>query len=204
VNLLSPKEIRMTLDKLARWTGVLAGLFIGVPGAVEAVTGETAATSFVLGIAPALALPLLTALYLRQGGDRSGAFGTVAYTVNVVGLGLFGGAAFTLNLVLFYVDQPVLGGPTRLALLGSAVVFAVGAALFGISMVRARIHPKIPAVAYAVALPVLALAAPLPDSLLTSAIHVAAGASITWLAAALRTTRETAVTFPAHRTIKEV
>ncbi|NKE63416.1 hypothetical protein FXN61_44545 [Lentzea sp. PSKA42] len=100
----------MTLDKLARWTGVLAGLFIGVPGAVEAVTGETAATSFVLGIAPALALPLLTALYLRQGGERCGAFGTVAYTVNIVGLGLFGGAAFTLNLALFFMDQPVLGG----------------------------------------------------------------------------------------------
>lgn len=180
----------MTLDKLARWTGVLAGLCIGLPGAVETITGETAVTSLVLGIAPALALPLLTALYLRQGGDRSGAFGTVAYTANVVGLGLFGGAVFTLNLALFYLDPAVLGtlldGPTRLALLGSAVVFAVGAMLFGIAMVRARTHPRVPAVMYAVALPVLALSAPLPDSLLTSAVHVLAGASVTWLAAALK------------------
>lgn len=180
----------MTLDKLARWTGVLAGLCIGLPGAVETITGETAVTSLVLGIAPALALPLLTALYLRQGGDRSGAFGTVAYVANVVGLGLFGGAAFTLNLALFYLDPAVLGtlldGPTRLALLGSAVVFAVGVVLFGIAMVRARTHPRVPAVLYAVALPVLALAGPLPDSLLTSAVHVLAGASVTWLAAALK------------------
>lgn len=178
----------MTMNRLAAWFGVLAGLCIGLPGAVEAFTGETAATSFVLGVAPALAIPLLAALHLRQ-SDATGSFGAVAYTVNVVGLGLFGGAAFALNLALFYVDRPVLdellAGPTRIALLGSAVVFAVGAVLFGITMVRARIHPRAAAVTYAVALPVLALAAPLPDSPLTGAIHVAAGAAVLWLAATI-------------------
>jgi hypothetical protein len=178
----------MTFTRLAAWCGVLAGLCIGLPGAVEAFTGETAATSFVLGVAPALAIPLLAVLHLRQ-SEATGSFGAVACTVNVVGLGLFGGAAFTLNLALFSVDQAVLDelldGPTRIALLGSAVVFAIGSLLFGIAMARARFHPRIPAVAYAVALPVLALAAPLPDSLLTSAIHVAAGAAVLWLAAAI-------------------
>jgi hypothetical protein len=187
-NLLSAKEMRMTLNRLAAWCGVLAGLCIGLPGAVEVVTGETAVTSFVLGVAPALALPLLTVLHLRQ-SDAAGPFGAVAHTVNVVGLGLFGGAAFTLNLALFYVDRPVLDelldGPTRFALLGSAVVFAVGAVLFGVAMLRARIHPRVPSAGYLVALPVLALAAPLPDSVLTSGIHVAAGAAVAWLAAAL-------------------
>ncbi|MBB4907472.1 hypothetical protein [Actinophytocola algeriensis] len=178
----------MTLNRLAAWCGVLAGLCIGLPGAVEVVTGETAVTSFVLGVAPALALPLLTVLHLRQ-SDAAGSFGAVAYTVNVVGLGLFGGAAFTLNLALFYVDRPVLDelldGPTRFALVGSAVVFAVGAVLFGVAMLRARIHPRVPSAGYLVALPVLALAAPLPDSVLTSGIHVAAGAAVAWLAATL-------------------
>jgi hypothetical protein len=46
--------------------GILSGLFIGLPGAIEAFTGETAATSFVLGLS-----------------------GRVAYAVNLVGLGLF-------------------------------------------------------------------------------------------------------------------
>ncbi len=178
----------MTLTRMAAWCGVLAGLCIGLPGAIEVGTGETAVTSFVLGVAPALALPLLTVLHLRQ-SDATGRFGAVAYTVNLVGLGLFGGAALTVNLALFYVDEPVLDelldGPTRFALLGSAVVFAVGAVLFGIAMVRARTHPRVPAVGYTVALPVLALAAPLPDSVLTSAIHVAAGGAVAWLAAAL-------------------
>ena len=171
--------------RLAVWCGVLAGACIGLPGAVEAFTGETAVTSLVLGVSPALALPLLVVLQLRQ-SDAAGTFGAVGYTLNLVGLGLFGGAAFSLNLVLFGVDQPVLdellAGSTRIALLGSALVFAVGAVLFGVAMVRARIHPRVAAVAYAISLPALALAAPLPDSLLTSAVHVVAGASVTWLA----------------------
>jgi hypothetical protein len=174
-----------TLARLGSWCGIAAGLFLGLPAAVEAVTGETTATSFVLGIAPALAIPLLVVLHLRQSA-AAGAFGAVAYTVNVVGLGLFGGAAFALNMVLFHLDDAVvkelLQGPTMFALLGSAVVFAVGAVLFGTSMVRAGIHPRVPAVAYIVAFPVLAVAARLPDTLATSALHVVAGATLVWLA----------------------
>jgi hypothetical protein len=113
-------------------------------------------------------------------------FGAVSLTVNLVGLGLFGGAAFSLNLVLFGAEQSVvdslLAGSTRIALLGSALVFAVGAILFGVAMVRTRVHPRAAAVAYAVSLPALALAAPLPDSPLISAVHVVAGVSVGWLA----------------------
>lgn len=171
-----------TFFRVAVWCGVLAGVCIGLPGLVEAFTGETAVTSFVLGVSPALAIPLLVVL----ASGVAGVFGAVGYAVNLVGLGLFGGAAFSLNLVLFGADQSVLdsllAGPTRFALLGSALVFAVGAILFGVAMVRARVHPRVAAVAYAVSLPALALAAPLPDSPLTSAVHVVAGASVAWLA----------------------
>ena len=174
-----------TMSRLGSWCGVAAGLTLALPAAVEAVTGETAATSFVLGVSPALAIPLLVVLHLRQ-SDAAGAFGAMAYTVNVVGLGLFGGAAFALNMVLFYLDEPVVeelvAGPTLFALLGSALVFTVGAVLFGVSMVRAGVHPRVPAVAYIVALPVLAVAARLPDTLATSALHVVAGATLVWLA----------------------
>ena len=178
------------MNRLAVWCGVLAGLCIGLPGVVEAFTGETAVTSFVLGISPALAIPVLVVLHLRQ-ADSSGTFGAVGYTVNLVGLGLFGGAAFSLNLVLFGADPGVVDslvdGATRGALLGSALVFAVGSVLFGVAMVRARVHPRVAAVAYAISLPVLALAAPLPDSPLTSAVHVVAGGSVVWLAASAGT-----------------
>lgn len=165
--------------------GVLSGLFIALPGAIEAFTGETTATSFVLGVSPAFATPLLVALHLRQHRD-AGRAGTIAYAVNLIGLGLFGGAAFTLNMALFGLDdatlEEVLTGTTRVALLGSAVVFAVGTVLFGLSMVRTGIFPKAPSWGYAVTLGALALLGPLPDSVFTSLVHVLAGASVLWLA----------------------
>ncbi|MGW0912597.1 hypothetical protein ACWD1Z_12730 [Streptomyces sp. NPDC002784] len=171
--------------------GILSGLFIGLPGAIEAFTGETAATSFVLGLSPALATPLLVALHLRQ-ERAAGRAGRVAYAVNLVGLGLFGGAAFTLNMALFGLDdatlEEVLTGTTRVALLGGAVVFAVGTALFGLAMVRTGLYPKLPSWGYAVMLGALALLGPLPDSVFTSLVHVLAGASVVWLSLALRGT----------------
>ncbi|WP_291413768.1 hypothetical protein [Actinophytocola sp.] len=92
-------------------------------------------------------------------------------------------------MTLFYLDEPVveelLQGPTMFALLGSAAVFATGAVLFGITMVRARVHPRVPAVAYIVALPALAVAARLPDTVLTSGLHVVAGATLVWLSVSL-------------------
>lgn len=170
---------------LAVWSGVASGLCIVLTGMVEAVTGETAPTSFVLGLSPALALPLLVALHLRQRDVT----GDAAYTLNLVGLGLFGGAAFTLNMALFHLDEPVLQellrGPTMFALLGSAVVFAIGTVLFGVTMLRARIHPRVPIVAYMVAFPLLAVASRLSDTPLTSAVHVVAGVSLVWLAAGM-------------------
>ncbi|MFC4857939.1 hypothetical protein [Actinophytocola glycyrrhizae] len=180
--------IPSTMTRFAAWSGVLAGLCIGLPGVVEVFTGETALTSLVLGVAPALAVPLLVVLHLRQ-SDTAGRLGAVGYAMNIIGLGLFGGAGFSLNVVLFHLDTPVvkelLSGPPRFALLGSAVVFAAGTILFGIAMARAGVHPRVPAVAYAVALPVLALAAPLPDSPFISAIHGVAGAAVAWLAVSL-------------------
>lgn len=174
------------LTRLGAWCGIAAGLCIALPATVEAVTGETAATSFVIGLSPALAVPLLVVLYLRQ---PPGTFGAVAYTLNAIGLGLFGGAAFTLNMALFYLDdatvRELLRGPTAVALLGSALVFAVGTVLFGVAMLRSGAHPRVPAVAYLVAFPVLAVAARLPDTPLTSLVHVVAGGSLVWLAAAV-------------------
>ncbi|WP_409236529.1 hypothetical protein [Streptomyces sp. PA5.6] len=176
--------------RLGALSGVLAGLLIALPGLVEAFTGETAATSFFLALSPAFSLPLLAALHRRQ-ASVAGRFGETAYVANLIGLGLFGGAAYAANLVLFYFDDDIieetLTGPSVPALIGSAVVFAVGCALFGAAMIRARVFPRVPSWSYATALPLIALLAALPDSVLTSALHVVVGATLTWLAtAALR------------------
>ena len=69
-----------------------------------AFTGETTATSLVIGLGAPFGLPALTALYLHRGG--TGRFARVAYAVNTIGLGLFAGVAFALNLVLFFLSDP--------------------------------------------------------------------------------------------------
>jgi hypothetical protein len=158
--------------------GVLSGLLIALPGAVEAVTGEILATSLLLGLSPALSAPLLTALHLAQ--PRS-TFATVGYAVNFLGLGLFGAAAFALNVVLFPLDVAPAAS-TRVVLLAGAGVFAVGAVLFGLGMLRARVHPRVPVWAYLVVLPVFTVAAGLPDTPLTSGLHVVVGGALAWLA----------------------
>lgn len=176
--------------------GVLCGLLIGVPGAVEAFTGETTATSFALGLGPALAMPLLTAVYLRQSAVV-GRFGAVAYAINLIGLGLFGGVAFALNLVVFYLDESVvetlLAGPTKVALFGSAVVFVLGTVLFGITLVRGGVFPRVAGWSYGVSLTVLALLAPLPDTPAVSAVHALAGMTLVWLSASVWSQRSVAV-----------
>lgn len=158
--------------------GVLSGLFIALPGAVEGFVGETTATSLIIGLSPALAAPLITALYLKQPRTR---LGSVGYAVNFVGLGLFGAAAYAVNIVLFPLHEPVLAGLTVAVLSGSALVFAIGTVLFAVSMIKSGVHPAVPAWTYAVALPVFTFAARLPDTPLTSVLHVIVGGALVWL-----------------------
>ncbi|GAA3102660.1 hypothetical protein [Streptosporangium carneum] len=180
----------MSLSWLLRFgavCGVLTGLSLGVPGAIEAFTGETLGTSFVAGVGAAFAAPALTAFHLRQSA-AAGRLGAIAYAVNVLGLGLFAGVSFSLNLVVFFLDGSVaaelLRGPTRVALLGSVVVFVAGSLLFGLSMLKAGVLPRVAAVGYGLSLPLLALLAPLPDTPLISGIHLLACASLIWLSLA--------------------
>lgn len=167
-------------------SGVLSGLLLAVPGGVEAATGETLTTSILIGISPALAAPLLTALYLAQSGRgrRSGGLG---YVVNTVGLAFFGAAAFALNIVVFPLDpELVLAQPTRIVILSGAAIYIIGTIWFAIGMLRARVHPRIPVVLYLIAMPLFPVAAQLPDSPLTAGLHVVAGAALVWLGIAVR------------------
>ncbi len=171
----------MMLQRFGAMCGVVLGLSIGVPGAVEAFTGETTATSLVIGLGAAFGPPALTAFYLRGSSPAR----VWAYGINAIGLGLFSGVAFALNLVLFFLSPPVveevLRGPTGVAVRVSALVFVVGTVLFGATMIRDRAFPSIPAWGYTVSLPLLAVLAPLDDSPLTSFVHVIAAASLIWL-----------------------
>jgi hypothetical protein len=178
----------MLLLRFGAACGVVLGLSFGVPGAIEAFTGETTATSLVIGLGAAFGPPALTALYLRSRGGR---FAAVAYAANTIGLGLFAGVAFALNLVLFFLTEAavddLLAGPTGVAIRLCALVFVAGTVLFGVSMVRSKAFHPVPAWGYTVLLPLLALLSPLPDTPLTSAVHVLAAASLIWLSATVWT-----------------
>lgn len=166
--------------------GVISGLLIGIPGGVEAFTGETLVTSILIGLSPALALPLLTALYVSHLGntDRPGGIG---YAVNVIGLGLFGSAAFALNIVLFPLGPDVmLAAPSRVVVLAGAAVYIIGTIWFSIGMLRAQVHPRPAIVLYMVAMPLFPVAAQLPDSPLTAGLHVVAAVALVWLGISLR------------------
>lgn len=167
--------------------GVLAAIFIAVPGTIESFTGKATATSFVLAYSAFFALPLLTALYLNQ--PRRDRLDDIAYALSVIGTGLFGAAAFTLDAVLVHLDRPaqqhLLHGSPKVALLLAVGVFITGAVLFGVSMIRARVYPRLPAYAYPVILPVFSISATLPYSPYKGILHVALGGVLFWLALGL-------------------
>ncbi|MEU5691891.1 hypothetical protein [Actinosynnema sp. NPDC020468] len=189
------------LPRFGAVCGALSGLAIAVPGAIEAFTGEIAPTSVVLGLSPALAAPLVTALFLTQRTDR---FARLAYAVEMIGLGLFGAAAFALNVVVFFASGDVLTGPSRLVLSASALTFVVGTVLFAIALHRAGAHPRVPVWSFGIALPVFTLAARLPDTPLTSGLHVVVGATLVWLATSAYAKAATSSTGTAARNASAV
>lgn len=181
------------LPRFSAASGLLSGLFLAGAGFVSIFTGKTAGAAFVIALAPALATPLLVAVYHQRHADVPGVFGPVAYAVNLIGLGLFGGAAFTIDTALFYLATPVRDHlrhePTFAALLGSAVFFAVGSVLFGVFLLRTRAYSRLLCWAYIVFPALLAALSPLADSPLKNAVHCLTGATLAWLAVTLwRTT----------------
>lgn len=180
-----------TFFTASAWCGIAASACMIVPAAVEAFTGETAPTSLALAASAALAAPLLVGLYQKQ-AERAGRFGAIAAVLNFVGLALFGAAAFAINAILFFLGEDAAPPQARLSLLAAVLVFTIGAIAFSVSMVRARIFPRVVAIAYAITLPGLAFASRLPETLLVTAIHVLAGATVLWLSLALIASTRTA------------
>jgi len=181
------------LPRFSAASGLLSGLFLAVAGFISIFTGKTAGAAFVIALAPALAVPLLVAVYQQRHADVPGLLGPVAYAVNLIGLGLFSGAAFTIDTALFYLTTPVRDHlrhePTFAGLLGSAVFFAVGSVLFGVFLLRTRSYPRLLCWAYIVFPALLAVLSPLADSPLKDAVHSLAGLTVAWLAVTLwRTT----------------
>lgn len=171
---------KIFLPRFGAVCGVVLALSIGVPGVIEAFTGETAATSLVIGLGTAFGAPAVLALHGHQ-AHASGRFGAVAFAANLVGLGLFTGVAFAVNLVVFFLEAGQVAPVTNVVLRVASLVFVAGTVLFGVSMVRAKVFPTVPAWGYGIGFTVLAVFAALPDTPLSALAHVGGAAVLVWL-----------------------
>ncbi|MGI5502646.1 hypothetical protein [Lentzea sp. CA-135723] len=170
---------RIFLPRFGAVCGIVLALSIGVPGAVEAFTGETAFTSAVIGLGTAFGAPAVLALHGHQ-AHASGRFGAFAFAANMLGLGVFTGVAFALNLVIFFGSGPV-APVTALALKAGSLSFVVGSVLFSVTMVRAKVFPVVPSWGYGIGFVLLAVFAVLPDTPVSALVHVACAVVLVWL-----------------------
>lgn len=107
----------------------------------------------------------LTAIYLHQ-REASRALGFIGYVINQFGLALIVGLIYAQVFVLSALDAATVGelmsGTTGLAALASLIIFVLGVALFGISIIRANVFPKWAAALYIVGFLPLAVAPFIP------------------------------------------
>ncbi|WP_330270755.1 hypothetical protein OG205_26475 [Lentzea sp. NBC_00516] len=179
---------KIFLPRFGAVCGVVLALSIGLPGAVEAFTGETAVTSAVIGLGTAFGAPAVLALHGHQ-AHASGRFGAVAFAANLLGLGLFTGVAFALNLVIFFLEPGQVAPLTQVVVKVASLVFVAGTVLFGVSMVRAKVFPAVPAWGYGISFVLLAVFAALPDTPLSALVHVVCAAVLVWLSVAVWSAR---------------
>ena len=120
---------------------------------------------------PVRAIPARSPASSRHGGSVNAALRT--RTADVFG--------WRLRPDQESVIDAVLDGPSNWVILGGGAIFIIGTLLFGASMVRTGVHPRLAAVGYTITLILLALLGNLPDSLLSSANHIVACVSLVWL-----------------------
>jgi hypothetical protein len=133
----------MKTSDLYRWSGII-GIVVGVLNVIVELLPEQINLPLEL-LVNTLALWILIALYLRQ-REASGKLGLIGYAVQSFGIALVVGLLFTQAFVLPELDaaqkEAVLAGPTGLAAVVALAIMTLGAVLFGIATVRARVFPR--------------------------------------------------------------
>jgi len=118
----------------------------------------------------------LTAIYLYQ-REESGVLGLIGYAVNEFGLALIVGLIYAQVFVLSALNADLIGelmsGTTGSAALASLIIFVLGVALFGISIIRANVFPKWAAAFYIIGFLPLAVAPFMPPIVVSSGEIVA-------------------------------
>ena len=179
-----------TLYRLCAGTGMYSAFQLVCNVARRA--GALPDTALTRGVAPLSAifgLLALTGLYLWQ-RQETGRLGLVGYALNAVGLAGSVGIEYVLNYVFPYlgkrtVDMLVHGAAGTIFLI-TAVVFMLGALLFGMATLRAGKFPALSVPPYALGSILLSLRNTLPEWAVTVG-GILAALAVTWLSVVLWT-----------------
>jgi hypothetical protein len=139
--------------------GFLSGICI-IIGRLLASIPDTQVGEIFDFLSPFFALFLTIALYLKQRAE-SGVLGGVAFIVLFIGLTTlvsldYYGAFIRIHLPDAIIEQ-IEEGSSAPVFVGSLFTFLIGEILFGVSVMRAGVYPKIPAVLFMVGLLPVAL-----------------------------------------------
>ncbi len=145
-------------------------------------------TGAIIGLfSPLLGLFGLTGIYLWQ-REQAGVFGGIGYIVVFFGLALIVGLDYAGVFIFPRLEENVLEGlmtgPTGMIFMVSALIYLVGAILFGISVIIAGVFSWIPALLFMIGFVPVTLFAFLPDIVVTIG-SIVAGVGIFWFGVSL-------------------
>lgn len=179
----------MPARQLYRW-GALAGFVSAaaiILGKVLMLLPDEQAGEILDFVSPLFGLLAILAVYLWQ-REEAGKFGAVAFVVVFFGLALvtsldFFGAFIRLELSESLRDE-LLEGTPGIAFAVSGLIFLTGAILFGTSLIRSAVYPKLAGWMFLVGFVFLPLGELVPEWLVVVG-SIVAGLGVFWLSAVL-------------------
>ena len=171
--------------RLAAIAGLAATVVLFVNAAKRAgLIPISPATQLVAPLAQALAIILvvgLAAVAMRQ----SSKYSSVALALNVLGLAAVTGVEWVINLVFVGLEPAQIAtlrsGPLGTAFVAASMIFLLGSILYCSALLRDGKAPRIPVIAYAIAIIPIGLRTFVPELVLDLSLGLL-GASVTWLA----------------------
>ena len=149
--------------------------------------------------APQLGLIALVGFYLWQ-REALGAAGAVGFAINFLGLAYLGCVDFARHYVLAHLDPAevaaLLSSGVRGVFLAIGVIFIIGVVLFGVTMLRAALMPRVATVLFMVGFVPFALS-PFFPTIVISVTQVIAAVGVTWMGWALWSSQHRAVVLAA-------
>ena len=172
-----------TLYRLAGWAGAVSAAILVINAARRGhlIPDNLPVTHALAPLAEAFGLLLLTGLFLAA-HQRTGALGTLGYTLNFLGLAGLLGVEYILNLVFPELTKAQIttltNGLTGTMFTATSIIFLAGAIIFGATLWQTKQTPRAAVAAYVLGAIPVALrgvlpAATFPPGVLVMAVGIA-------------------------------